>query len=407
MLDENKIRLDFPMLKKEMQGHKLVYLDSASTTLKPQCVIDACSDYYLNHNANSHRGDYDLAYYNDIMVAKTREEVSKLLNCDAKEVVFTSGATLSINLIAYGIEPLIEEGSEILLEESNHASNLLPWYKLAKRKKANIKFIPLNKDGVIDVKNLQDTITNKTRLVAFSHVSNVLGNISDAKSIIDVCHKHNIIVFLDCAQSVPHMKVDFKDLDADFICFSGHKMCGPTGIGCLIGKYDLLCKMDSFVVGGGMNVTFDKQLNIENYLPPMKFEAGTLNLSGIYGLKRAIEYILEIGLDAIHEHDQMLIKRAKEGLKNNPNVIIYNENANNGILAFNVKGVFAQDEASLLNSKGIAIRSGEHCAKILNDYLGTRFTCRLSTYLYTSIDDIDYFVKVINEGGDFLDAFFN
>lgn len=409
MYDINKIREQFPMLKnKKMQGNKLVYLDNASTTFKPQCVIDAMNKYYLEENANSHRGDYDLLFNMDQKVNECREVVAKFVNSNTNEVVFTSGDTMSLNLIArsYGLK-FLHKGDEILLSEAEHASNLLPWYEVSHLTGAIIKFIPLDKDGVLTVENLQKVITHKTKVVSVAQVSNVLGNVVNVKEFARISHQNGSILVVDGAQSVPHMVVDFKNDDIDFLTFSGHKMCGPTGIGCLIGKYELLQSMDPYIVGGGMNVTFTKNIEMIPYEAPVKFEAGTLNLSGICGLKAAIEFLMDIGVENIHKHDVELCEYAISKLEKCEDVIIYNKNSKNGIVTFNKKGIFAQDEATLLNSKGVAIRSGQHCAKILNDFLGTPATCRMSTYLYTSKEDIDTFIDAVINGGDILDAYFN
>lgn len=408
MYDVYKIRKDFPMLNnKKMQGEPLVYLDNASTTFKPQCVIDAMDKYYTDLTANSHRGDYDLLYNMDELVEEARTTVAKFINSDVNEVVFTSGDTMSLNLIAlsYGFQ-FLKKGDEILLSEAEHASNLLPWYEISHLTGAVIKLIPLDNDGCLTVDNLKKIISNKTKIVAVAHVHNVLGNIIDIAGYAKVAHEHGAILVVDGAQSVPHLKVDFKQADIDFLTFSGHKMCGPTGIGCLVGKYDLLKQMWPYFVGGGMNETFTKQFTMTPYDPPRRFEAGTQNLSGILGLKAAIDYLTNIGLDEIHAHDRELCEYAISKLEKYPDIIIYNKNAKNGIITFNKAGVFAQDEATLLNSKGIAVRSGQHCAKILNDFLGTPATCRMSTYLYTTKEDIDAFVDAVINGGDFLDAYF-
>lgn len=409
MYDIKKIREQFPMLNnKTMQGHPLVYLDNASTTFKPQCVIDATVKYYSEETANHHRGDYDLLFNMDKKVQETRETVARFINSDAKEVVFTSGDTMSLNLIAlsYGFQ-FLKKGDEIILSENEHASDLLPWYEVSHLTGAVIKFIPLDKDGCLTVDNLNKIITNKTKVISIAQISNVLGNVVDVKEFAKVAHENGAILVVDGAQSVPHMKVDFKDSDIDFLTFSGHKMCGPTGIGCLIGKYELLQKMNPYFVGGGMNISFNKDIEMVPYDAPMRFEAGTQNIAGILGLKAAIEFIESIGVENIHAHDRELCEYALSKLEKCEDIIIYNKNAKNGIITFNRKGVFAQDEATLLNSKGIAIRSGQHCAKILNDYLDTPATCRMSTYLYTSKEDIDAFVDAVINGGDILDAYFN
>ena len=409
MYDINKIRADFPMLKdKKMQGKPLVYLDNASTTFKPQCVIDEIDKYYLEMNANSHRGDYDLCYNMDVEVLNCRKEIAKFINSDVNEVVFTSGDTESLNLVAYGYAlEFLKKGDQILLSESEHASNVLPWYRICELTGAEIVFVDIeNKKITVDAVKKAFIEHKNIKLVSFAHVGNVLGYEINAKEIAKICHENNAVFVLDGAQSVPHMKVDFKDLDVDFLAFSAHKMCGPTGIGCLVGKYELLQKMATFHTGGGMNVKFNNKQEVIPLDAPSKFEAGTLNLSAIMGFRKAVEYLSELGMDNIHKHDVELFDYALSKLEGHDNIIIYNKDARNGVIAFNIAGAFAQDEATLLNSKGIAVRSGQHCAKMIDALLGTPATVRMSTYLYTSKEEIDIFVENLINGGDILDAYF-
>ena len=408
MYDVYKIRKDFPMLNgKKMQGKDLVYLDNASTTFKPQCVIDAINKYYLEMNANSHRGDYDLCYNMDVEIENTRKTIAKFVNCDFKEVVFTSGDTMSLNLIAnsYG-RKFLKKGDEVVLSYAEHSSDILPWYQICNEVGAIIKFIPLSENGELLPQNLELVMSEKTKVVSIANVGNVLGYTANIKGLAAVAHKHGAVIVVDGAQSVPHDVTDFKGWDIDFLTFSAHKMCGPTGIGCLIGKYDLLDKMDPFIVGGGNNVTFGTNQNVEYLNPPVKFEAGTLHLAGIVGFKAAVEFIMSIGIENIRQHDQELFDYAIKELDKLDNVIVYNKQARGGVITFNVKDVFAQDEATLLNSKGIAVRSSQHCAKILNGFLKTPATCRMSTYLYTIKEEIDALVNALKEGGDILDAYF-
>ncbi len=409
MYDVYKIREQFPMLNsgKTMQGKPLVYLDNSSTTFKPQCVIDAIERYYKDETANSHRGDYDLCYQMDQEVLDARKTIARFVNCEWNEVVFTSNDSMSLNLVAYGYgTKFLKPGDEILISEAEHASNVLPWYKVAEITGATVKFIPLDSEGLLTVESLKNTITKNTKIVSLAHVTNVLGYVLDIKEMAKVAHENGAIIVVDGAQSVPHFKTDFKDWDIDFLAFSAHKMCGPTGIGALIGKYELLDKMDPFLSGGGMNEKFDMCGNVSYLFPPSKFEAGTLNLAGILGFRAAVEFLESIGMDNIHEHEVALKKYAIEQLEDS-NVVIYNKNAESGIITFNVKDVFSQDEATLLNSKGIAVRSGQHCAKLLNGFLDTPGTCRASMYLYTSKEDVDTFVKALKDGGDILDAYFS
>ena len=409
MYDVYKIREQFPMLTNniKMQNKPLTFLDNCSTTFKPQCVIDAITDYYTKYNSNSHRGDYDLSVKADLMIEEARKEVASLVNSEVNEVVFTSGATGALNLVAYGYGlKYLKKGDEIIISVAEHASNVLPWFRIADLTGAVIKYVPIE-NGRILPENLRKVISKNTKIVSLAHVGNVLGYIADVKEFAKIAHENGAIMIVDGAQSVPHLKTDFKDLDIDFLAFSAHKMCGPTGTGALIGKYQLLCDMGPFTTGGGMNSIFKKDGKVDYRLPPYKFEAGTLNISNIIGFGRAVKFIKEIGLDNIHQHDQELIDYAIKKLEGYENIILYNKDARNGILTFNIKGVFPQDEATLMNYKGIAIRSGEHCAKLLDNYLETKATCRMSTYLYTTKEEIDVFIDAIINGGDILDAYFN
>ena len=409
MYDLYRIRKQFPMLTNDikMQNKPLTFLDNCSTTFKPQCVIDAMNDYYTKYTSNSHRGDYDLSVNADTLIEEARKEVASLVNCEQNEVVFTDGATGALNLVAYGYGlKHLKKGDEIIISVAEHASNVLPWFRIAELTGAVIKYVPIE-NGQILAKNLRKVVSKNTKIISLAHVGNVLGYIADVKEFARIAHENGAIMVVDGAQSVPHLTTDFKDLDIDFLAFSAHKMCGPTGVGALIGKYSLLLDMDPFTSGGGMNSVFKKDGTVDYRLPPFKFEAGTLNIAGILGFGRAVKFIKEIGVDNIHKHDQELIDYAIEKLKDYKDIIIYNKDARNGILTFNIKGVFPQDEATLLNYKGIAIRSGEHCAKLLDNYLDTKATCRMSTYLYTTKEEIDVFVDAIINGGDILDAYFN
>ncbi|MBE6134804.1 MAG: SufS family cysteine desulfurase [Erysipelotrichaceae bacterium] len=410
MIDVKKTRQDFPMFYNhvQMQGKPLIWLDNASTTFKPDCVIEAVTEYYASETSNSHRGDYDLCYAMDKKIAECRERIASFIGADSKEVVFTSGTTASINLVAfgYGLKYLTAD-DEILLTQAEHASNVLPWFKVSEMTGCKIGYIPLDKDGRLTVENLRKVISHKTKIVAVAHVTNVLGYIADAKGLAKVAHEFGAKIVLDGAQSVPHIKTNVKDWDVDFLAFSGHKLCGPTGIGVLYGKFDLLVKTDPFMTGGGMNAKFDMCGDVGYLAPPMKFEAGTQNIAGILGLKKAIDYIDSIGMDNIEAHERELKAYAVEKLLQTGKVTVYNANSEAGIVTFNINDVFAQDAATYLNSKGIACRSGQHCAKILNDFLGTVATVRASFYFYTSKEDVDALVEAVKTGGNFLDAYFN
>lgn len=409
MYDVYKIRQQFPMLNKQkyMQGKPLVFLDNASTTFKPQCVIDAVNKYNTEETANSHRGDYDLCNKVDQEVQACRKVVAKFVNSEVNEVVFTNGDTMSLNMIAYGYGlSHLKKDDEIILTDGEHASNVLPWFKVSHMTGAKITYAPLNEEGRLTEESLEKTINKKTKIVSIAHVGNVLGFKLNIKKIAEICHKNRVILVVDGAQSVPHFKTDFKGWNIDFLTFSGHKMCAPTGIGCLIGKKELLDEMDPIFVGGGMNETFTKPNNLIPFEAPSKFEAGTLDIAGIYGLKAAIEFLMDIGMDNINAHDIELKRYAVEKLKGS-NVIVYNANSESGVLTFNIPGIFAQDEGTYLNYKGIAVRSGQHCDKLLNEFLKTPATCRASFYLYTTKEEVDTLIDNLLNGGDILDAYFN
>ena len=409
MINVNKIRKDFPMLQnKTQQGHPLVYLDNAATTFKPQCVIDACNSYYLNENANSHRGDYDLAFKVDTKVDEVRTKVANFINAEKQEIVFTSGTSMSLNMIAFGYGfKFLKEGDEILLSEAEHASNVLPWFKVAELTKATIKYIPLTKEGRLTIENFKKTITKHTKVVSLASVSNVRGYSLPVKELVSLAHSAGALYVDDAAQSAPHRKIDVKDLDVDFLAFSGHKRCGPTGIGILYGKKNLLEKISPTFYGGERNARFNSKGEVLLDDLPYRREAGTQNVAGALGLAKACEYLSSVGFDNIHEHERKLRKLAIEGLKKNGNAILYNEDADSGIITFNIKDVFPQDVASYLSSKGVFVRSGQHCAKILPEILKAPGTVRASIYRYNTEDDIKALIKACSTAEDFLDAFFH
>ena len=408
-MDINKIRQDFTMLSsnKKMQGHDLVYFDNAATSLKPKSVLDSIAKYYEEYTSNSHRGDYDLEYEVDVAIDRTRESVARLINCDADEVVFTSGTTMSLNMVAYAyaMEYLNKE-DEIIISEVEHASNILPWYKVREVTGCSIKFVPLDENYKVTKENLLKVISNKTKIVSLAHISNVIGEEIDVKELAKVIHSFGALFVVDGAQSVPHKKIDVKDLDCDFLAFSAHKMLGPTGVGVLYAKKELLEKMDTYQVGGGMNETFKTNFEVVPHKAPTKFEGGTMNIEGIIAFNEAIKYLENIGLDNIEKRELELKAYAIKKLEELDNVVIYNKHSNSGIITFNIKDVFAQDAATYFNSQGIAVRSGQHCAKLLNDKLGTVATVRASLYFYNTEEEIDKFVEACKHGGDFLNAYF-
>ena len=411
MFDVTKIRNDFPMLdgtKKSSNNRPLIYLDNAATTFKPYSVIEACDEYYKNESVNAHRGDYDVAYKVDSKIDEIREKVAKFFNAKKIEIVFTSGCSMSMNLVAFGYGfKYLKEGDEILLTEAEHASNVLPWFKVSELTGAKIRYIPLTKEGRLTAENLKKVMNEHVKVISVAQVTNVLGFKNDIKELSIIAHEYGAILVCDAAQSAPHMKIDVKDLDCDFMCLSGHKMCGPTGIGVLYGKYELLKITDPFMTGGGDNARFDMCGNVAYLEPPAKFEAGTMNIAGIYGLGAAIDYLSAIGMDEIEKYEGELHDYAISKLKTIKDLIIYNETADSGIITLNYKGVFAQDEASYLNSHGICVRSGEHCAKLLKDILKVPATVRVSLYFYNTKEEIDALYEALKNGGNFLDAYFN
>ncbi|MEG0076943.1 aminotransferase class V-fold PLP-dependent enzyme [Anaerorhabdus sp.] len=394
MFDINKIRADFPMI----QNSKVAYLDNAATTFKPQCVIDAVTRYYTHETSNVHRGDYDLSYQVSKDYEDARESVAKFINCDAREVVFTSGASMSLNLVAYGYgRKFLKKGDVILSTEAEHASNILPWFKVCEEVGAVIEYIPLSTEGEMTIEAFKGAMHDKVKIVAMAEVSNVMGYIQPMKEIVKIAHEYGALVVCDGAQSVPHVPIDVKDSGVDFLGFSAHKMCGPTGVGVLYGRFDLLQQMDPFMLGGGSNARFDICGNILLKDAPYKFEAGTPAIEAVLGLKAAVEYLQTLGMENVYRYEHELRVYASKRLQELDNITFYNPNASTGILTFNVKGVFAQDAASYLNSKGIAVRSGNHCAKILIELIEASETIRCSLYFYNTKEEVDQFIEACKE----------
>lgn len=394
MLDVNKIREDFPMFK----NTDVVYLDNAATTFKPQTVIDAVNNYYTKSSVNVHRGDYELSYQVSNEYEETRKVVGDFINAKPNEIVFTSGASASLNLVAYGYgRKFLKKGDVILSTEAEHASNILPWFKVCEETGAVIEFIPLTEQGECTIESFKKVMNDKVKVVAMANVSNVLGYIQPMQEICEIAHKYGAIVVCDGAQSVPHIPCDVQEWGVDFLAFSAHKMCGPTGIGVLYGKYEYLQMMDPFMLGGGSNARFDICGNILLKDAPYKFEAGTPAIEGVLGLKAAVEYLSSVGMENVRAYEKELRTYAVGLLKEFKNIKIYNADAETGIITFNVDGVFAQDAASYLSSKGIAVRSGNHCAKILIEVIQASETIRSSIYFYNTKEEIEQFVKACGE----------
>ncbi len=397
MQDVNQIRKDFPMLNgKMMNGHPLVYLDNAATTFKPQSVIDAVVKYYTDETCNAHRGDYELSAMVSDAYEAGRQAIADLIHCESREVIFTSGASGSLNLVAYGYgRKYLKEGDVILSTEAEHASNILPWFKVAEETGAVIEYIPLDEEGRLTVENFKKVLTDKVKVVTFASVTNVLGYIAPVKEICKLAHEVGAVVVVDGAQAVPHVAVNVKEEDIDFLAFSGHKMCGPTGVGVLYGKYELLEITDPFMLGGGSNARFDICGNILLKKPPFKFEAGTPAIEAVLGLHEAVKYLQKVGFDYIEKREKELRDYLVSKMQELDHIILYNANADTGIVTFNVKDVFAQDAASYLNTKGICVRSGTHCAKILVNVLETSETLRASLYFYNTFEECDALVEAL------------
>jgi cysteine desulfurase / selenocysteine lyase len=386
---------DFPILA----NGDIVYLDNAATTQKPHMVIRAITTYYETSNANVHRGIHTLSEKATIQYEDAREKVAQFIGAKSNEIVFTKGTTSGLNMLAWGLGDKINEGDEIVISCMEHHANLIPWQRVARAKKAVLKIIPLGENYELDLSEAKKLITPKTKIVAITHVSNTLGTINPVKEIIDIAHEHQAFVVIDAAQSVPHIKIDVKDLGCDFLVFSAHKMCGPTGVGVLYGIEELLETMEPYQVGGGMikEVTFE---NATWQDTPERFEAGTPNIAGVIGFASAIEYLEHIGLDIIYQHGMKLCEYALlelgkiEGL-----TIIGPQGIENRlpVISFTLKGIHPHDVAQIVNRDGVAIRAGHHCTMPLMKVLGIEGTSRISLYLYNEKKDIDTLILGIKK----------
>lgn len=392
---------DFPLLQPDENGNRLVYLDSAATTQKPIQVVEAIDKYYNNFNANPHRGAYKLSIAATEAYDEAREKVRKFIDAEfSKEIIFTKNATEGFNLLAssYGINS-INEGDEIVISIAEHHSNLIPWQIVANAKGATLKYMYVDENGEIPEEEIKSKITSKTKLVSITHVSNALGTINPVKEIADYAHSMGAKVIVDGSQSVPHMKVSVRDLDADFFVFSGHKLLGPMGIGVVYGKKELLEKMPPYIVGGDMiEYVYEQSATFAEL--PSKFEGGTQNVEGAVGLGSAIDYLEEIGMEVIDGIENDLIAYAVNGLKELPYVTIYgpkNLKHRSGIISFSIEGVHPHDVASVFDSYGVAIRSGNHCAQPLMRYMDINATCRASFYFYNTKEDVDKLIEAVKK----------
>ena len=384
-----EIRKDFPILKNRDE----VYLDNGATSQKPIQVIEAINNFYNNYNANPHRGAYSLSIEATNIYEETRKKIAKFINSQsAEQIIFSKNATESLNLIAYsyGMESL-KKNDEIVLSIMEHHSNLVPWQKVAKATDAKLKYMYINAEYELSNKEIEEKITDNTKIVGITHVSNVLGTINNVKKIVNYAHKKGAVVIVDASQSIPHMKIDVQELDCDFLVFSGHKMLAPLGIGVLYGKKQLLNKMTPFLFGGDMiEYVYEQETTFAPI--PNKFEAGTQNVEGVIGLGAAIDYIEKIGYNTIEKIEKDLVEYARNELSKLDFIELYitpNKENHSSVISFNVKGVHPHDVASILDSCGVCIRSGNHCAQPLTRYMGIDSTCRASFYFYNTKQDVD------------------
>lgn len=392
MADLLNIKKDFPVLN---NNPDLVYLDTGATALKPKCVIDKINEYYDKYGVNVNRGVYELSYEATTEYEETRTLTAKFLNAREKEIVFTKGASNGLNMVALGFSmDYIQEGDEIITTELEHHSNVLPWMNVAKKKNATLKYIELDSTGRITVEAFKKTITEKSKVLAITYVSNVMGYITPIKEIIKIAHEHNIIVVVDAAQAVPHMKVDVQDLDCDFLAFSAHKMFGPTGFGILFGKYKYLKKMSPIEYGGDMIDVVEKY-EATTKDAPYKFETGTPPIAEAIAFKEAIKYIESIGYDRIHEHEQILLNYAREKLSKVEGITIYNPTAETAIITFNINKAHPHDAATIFDEYHVALRAGHHCAQLITKWLDCVATLRACIYVYNDYHDIDVFVEAV------------
>ena len=397
MINIEEIRKDFPIFS----NRAIAYLDSGATTQKPIQVIEKINEFYNKNNANPHRGAYSLSMEATSEYEKARSKISKFINSRySEEIIFTKNATESLNLIAYsyGMENL-KQDDEIVISIMEHHSNLVPWQKVSKVTNSKLNYMYINENFEISNEEIEAKITDKTKIVGITHVSNVLGTINNVKKIIKYAHKKGAIVIVDASQSIPHMKIDVQDLDCDFLVFSGHKMLAPLGIGVLYGKKSILNNMSPFLMGGDMiEYVYEQETTFAPL--PNKFEAGTQNVEGVVGLGAAIDYIENLGYDNIQKIEKSLIKYARSELSKLDFLDLYmtpNEENHSSVISFNIKGVHPHDVASILDSEGVCVRSGNHCAQPLLRYLGFDSTCRASFYFYNTEDDVNRLVKALNK----------
>ena len=392
-----QIKKDFPIL----ENREIAYLDSGATTQKPKQVIKAVEDFYEKYNANPHRGAYTLSMEATEKYEETRTKIANFINAKHREeIIFSKNATESLNLIAYsyGMDNL-KKDDEVVISIMEHHSNLVPWQKVTKATGSKLNYMYINENFELSDEEIESKITDKTKIVGITHISNVLGTINNVKKIIKYAHKKGAVVIVDASQSIPHMKIDVQDLDADFLVFSGHKMLAPLGIGVLYGKRESLNKMNPFLMGGDMiEYVYEQETTFAPL--PNKFEAGTQNVEGVIGLGAAIDYIENLGYDKIQEIEKEVVSYARQELSKLDYLTLYltpNEENHSGVISFNINGVHPHDVASILDLEGVCVRSGNHCAQPLMRFLGIDSTCRASFYFYNTKEDVDRLVKALNK----------
>ena len=397
-LDVNKIRNDFPILKRKVNGYPLVYFDNAATSQKPSKVIASITDYYENYNSNIHRGVHTVSQEATDAYENARKKIQKHFNAkNSEEIILTSGTTHSINLVANGFTSLLNSDDEILISELEHHSNIVPWQMMCEKNGAKLKVIPLKVNGELDYESFLKKLSNKTKVVFVNHVSNALGTINPVKKIISESHKQGAAVLIDGAQASSHLKADLQDLDVDFYTTSAHKLCGPTGIGMLYGKKEWLEKLPPYQGGGEMisEVTFEKTTYAEL---PNKFEAGTPNIVGAIGFGNALDYLNEVGFEKIEAYETELLNYATARLKSIPNLKIYGEAKNKtSVISFNIGELHSYDLGTILDKYGIAVRTGQHCAQPVMDFFGISGTVRASFSFYNTKEEIDYFYESLKK----------
>jgi cysteine desulfurase/selenocysteine lyase len=400
-MDPTTLKQAFPVLKDDPS---FVYLDSAASSLKPHYVLKQLNDYYEHYGVNVHRGVYNLSYVATEKYNEARRKVASFINASDNEVVFMRGASSALNFVAlsYGYQH-VKKGDEIIVSELEHHSSILPWQQLAKNVGAKLVFVPLTKSGRITVDNVKSVMTDKTKVVALTYVSNVMGYITPIKEIIDIAHQHGAVVSVDAAQAVPHFKIDVKALDCDFLSFSGHKMLAPTGIGVLYGKYQLLDACPPVEFGGDM-IDLVEKYDATYQDPPLKFETGTPPIAGAIGLGAAIDFLNDIGLDHIHRHEQALVQYAIEEMDKIEGVTVYNPTSDTGVIAFNIDRVHPHDAVTIFDEHNIAMRAGHHCAQLVTQFLGVISTLRISFYLYNTKEDVDTFINALQEAVTFFSS---